>query len=482
MIRLHRVSGRKILYAALSYCWGTLQPKATRTSNVIAYLEGIQLSSLPQTLQDAVIVTRKLGLQYLWVDSMCIIQDSDEDKAHEIGRMERIYSNAYVTISASSSVDCTAGFLSHRELNKEYIKIPFQTELKESTNLAIRSIRGPGDGYYGVIRSEPIESRAWTFQESFMSRRILIFSSHQLFWACGKVWGADGGNTPRFAYYQRPGVDPSVHSELVSSHHFMETPTALDWMQIVQLYSLRQLGDPLDKLPALSSIASYFARKLDDKYMAGLWYNCLPRMLCWRGNNGLTRVDAWRSPSWSFFSVDGQLHFEDYSTDLQDLECTILSCQTIPLSAQAPFGRISSAALTVQGRIIQVRPRESLPVDGSLVVRCTTSRLEIGTLFFDTLKSGDKVSLSPMVSTNHGDHFCAQPVWFLTLTAKSYRITSSGGGSVGAAIPDQMEWRPWGLALAKLPDGRYHRIGYIEGNNHAQRVFRKQQGETITIV
>jgi hypothetical protein len=205
-------------------------------------------------------------------------------------------------------------------------------------------------------------------------------------------------------------------------------------------------------------------------------------MLCWGGNNGLTRADAWRSPSWSFFSVDGQRHFEHYSSELQDLECKILSCQTIPLSAQAPFGRTSSATLTVQGRIIQVRSLESLPIDGSPAVHRTTSRLEIGTLFFDTLKSGNKVSLSPMVSANDGDHSCAQPVWFLMLTAKLYRITSSGGGSVGAAVPDQSEWRPWGLALAKLPDGKYHRIGYIEGNNQAQREFCRQRGETITIV
>jgi hypothetical protein len=110
-VRLCRVGGRTILCAALSYCWGEEQPSATLNSNLSTYLlNGIDTSLLPQTIQDAVTVTRRLGIQYLWVDSLCIIQDSDDDKAHEIGRMSQIYSNAYVTISASSSAKCTTGF------------------------------------------------------------------------------------------------------------------------------------------------------------------------------------------------------------------------------------------------------------------------------------------------------------------------------------------------------------------------------------
>jgi hypothetical protein len=90
-------------YVALSYCWGGDQIAKTVKSRVVEYENGIPLDTLPQTIFDALVVTRGIGLQYLWVDAMCIIQDDCDDMAEQIGQMYAVYRSAYVTISAATA-------------------------------------------------------------------------------------------------------------------------------------------------------------------------------------------------------------------------------------------------------------------------------------------------------------------------------------------------------------------------------------------
>lgn len=98
-LRLVDSDGISDNYAALSYAWGTdRHPNMTTSTNKEAYYQQINLSNLPKTLQDAVVTTKKLGIKYLWVDSMCIVQDDEEDKMDEIRKMRHIFKNAYCTI------------------------------------------------------------------------------------------------------------------------------------------------------------------------------------------------------------------------------------------------------------------------------------------------------------------------------------------------------------------------------------------------
>ena len=98
-------------YVALSYCWGKAQPFQTTTLSKSDMTEGFALSDLPQTLQDAVIVTRALGIGHLWVDCICIVQDDANDRAHEIAHMTQTYKHATLTISASKADAASNGFL-----------------------------------------------------------------------------------------------------------------------------------------------------------------------------------------------------------------------------------------------------------------------------------------------------------------------------------------------------------------------------------
>jgi hypothetical protein len=120
-------------YAALSYVWGGPQAFCTLRSNVTSHRSQITLTALPQTIQDAVFCAHQLGLKYLWVDSLCIVQDSAEDREREIAHMAQIYKNAFVTISAAKAVGCDEGFLAGKgraavpDLRKQSFKINIVT-------------------------------------------------------------------------------------------------------------------------------------------------------------------------------------------------------------------------------------------------------------------------------------------------------------------------------------------------------------------
>ncbi|KAB5542496.1 heterokaryon incompatibility protein-domain-containing protein, partial [Coniochaeta sp. 2T2.1] len=103
-----------VSYTALSYCWGTTEPLATLSTNINEMRSGIPLSKLPRTIKDAIQVTKFLGIQYLWVDALCIIQDDKIDWARESAAMAGIYGNAYVTIAAASASSADEGFLHGR--------------------------------------------------------------------------------------------------------------------------------------------------------------------------------------------------------------------------------------------------------------------------------------------------------------------------------------------------------------------------------
>ena len=146
-------------YVALSYCWGGPQQLLTTTDTMNSHLEGISFKLFPKTIKDAIIVARKLGIRYLWVDALCIIQDDDLDKQKEIDSMGELYKNSTVTISAAKAKRVTDGFLD-LIVPWNICRLPFTLE----------------DRYYGSMwltekasreakASEPLLTRGWAFQE-----------------------------------------------------------------------------------------------------------------------------------------------------------------------------------------------------------------------------------------------------------------------------------------------------------------------------
>jgi hypothetical protein len=171
-------------YTALSHCWGSHPPSkdnpryCTTDGNIAARLNSFNLSELPKTFQDAVRVTRELGIEYLWIDSLCIIQWNAEDWKREAGRMEDVFALAYCTIAATSAVDSNAGFLA-RNARTEYMRV------QDTTGYQV-CICTHMDDFEKDVQEAKLNKRAWVMQERVLAKRTIHFSANQTYWECGE--------------------------------------------------------------------------------------------------------------------------------------------------------------------------------------------------------------------------------------------------------------------------------------------------------
>jgi hypothetical protein len=185
--------GTKGKYTALSYCWGTSPPYTTTSANLEEHIRGFSLTDLPGTIRDAVKVTRELGLRYLWVDALCIIQGSDEkaarDWSRESSRMEEVYGNAYITIVAAAARRCGDGIFNVRSC-----VLPIRSDVASSVEGLVTIQKSH---YIKEFKDEPINDRAWTLQERLLSTRILTYTTQEMSWQCNKT--IFGDNPTNFA-------------------------------------------------------------------------------------------------------------------------------------------------------------------------------------------------------------------------------------------------------------------------------------------
>jgi len=127
-IRLCQTGGRRGRYTALSHRWGAKHPLTTITANLEEHQRRIPLEKLPQTFQDAIELTRRLGIRYIWIDSLCIVQDDASDWADESKQMGTIYERSYLTIAATSAPDGDGGLFrggnGRHDQHGGYLKFP----------------------------------------------------------------------------------------------------------------------------------------------------------------------------------------------------------------------------------------------------------------------------------------------------------------------------------------------------------------------
>ena len=113
-VTLFEHNGTTGRYMTLSHSWGSSPQLTTTTKRLNEFKKGVEVSSLPKNFQDAVQITRKLGIRFLWIDSLCIIQDDPQDWERESAQMASIYRNSYLTISATASPDSSSGCFPRR--------------------------------------------------------------------------------------------------------------------------------------------------------------------------------------------------------------------------------------------------------------------------------------------------------------------------------------------------------------------------------
>ncbi|KAK4114594.1 HET-domain-containing protein [Canariomyces notabilis] len=376
-------------FMALSYCWGADQPVKLLRRNHESLLERIDVSTLPQTLQDAIWVARATGFRYLWVDALCILQDDDDgqgnnyDKAIEITRMSSYYGRATVTLCAASARTCMDGFLVSQHSSAPGFKFgPIRIQLRSHDNL-----EDLGSAYL-VIESEPppepTTMRGWTMQESLLSRRIIIFAGRQLLWSCVNSFGAcTGSHNDEHSLVDRmvPGGVHTLVEGIYPVGCLVERPTVNQWQIIVEEYTTRTLGRGSDKLLAISSIAAHMVsvgRRRNEPvcYAAGLLVNTsvrlqwLHQLLWYPATFRLPRRPTpYRAPTWSWASVDGPVLMNAlsgmYGLDakkLEDMLFAVVDSWAVDLAEPAaPFGALTGGYLTLTASTRSMREVRATP-------------------------------------------------------------------------------------------------------------------------
>ena len=170
---------KHIPYTALSHCWGdsTSGPLTTTLTNLASRKERIRFDQLPLTFQDAVTTTRKLKIPYLWIDSLCIIQDLPSDWEKEAARMAIVYAGSVCTLLALGSEDSNGGFFRIAERKRDFV---FRYDL----SLGSQRIRVFPCEPNAWSLEGPLMDRAWTLHERALSNRILHFPRDELYWEC----------------------------------------------------------------------------------------------------------------------------------------------------------------------------------------------------------------------------------------------------------------------------------------------------------
>jgi hypothetical protein len=316
-------------YIALSHCWGDPKtcgpPLKTEKKSLESRLQGIDIHELPQNFRDAVTITRKLGLRYVWIDSLCIIQDSPSDWEAEAARMSDVYKGSYLTVAATSAISSHDGFLKRPPRTQQPVKVP--CHYKESDNpdeyfyLYPTYTHWAENSFDKYIEGSVWNQRGWTFQERLLPIRILHFAKDMFCLECrSRDYSED--NRPALASVNRTPWLPTNGPRLQSKDFTAlskEDRLYSTWYALVELYATRDFTYAKDKLPAIAGLAQEMAGFVGDTYMAGLWKNDLCRGLMWNTvDYDDVRLQRNRAPSWSWGHFDGYISWnQSLSVDLR---------------------------------------------------------------------------------------------------------------------------------------------------------------------
>lgn len=367
-----------IRYAALSYCWGQpqygLQHLKTTPLNFKEHVNGIDPDRLPTTLRHAIVATQKLGIRYLWIDALCIIQNEPDhaDWLKESLMMKEIYGNAYLTLAPISSTSSFDGFLSPRH-DLPSAQIPVHSSRMPEANGIFHLV--PEKSLNGAeLQAEASRSvgstRGWTLQEQMMSRRTLFFGSNALHFCCQTGSRSENRYEPALPQVAMDWHRETKLNECPEFDERGQVSLSKDydgWYQMAWLLSSRKFTNYGDVLPAISGFAKSFLRKLElsglsDFYIAGLWAKYLARGLCWQtietSMDALPRIPTpYFNPSWSWASHSCRVEWDYTGFDVISYpprRSTMSKC-TIEIESnrlqQASFGPVSDIYLRITGKI-----------------------------------------------------------------------------------------------------------------------------------
>jgi hypothetical protein len=298
-------------YVALSHCWGGSTQLLRLVKDNEYQLQGrMPVETLPTTFREAISACVGLKYQYLWIDSLCIIQDSPEDWQEQAAEMNLVYGNAVLSLCmAGSSTPLEASFRSRN------------TDLMLPLSLNITGHDGKEEALHMIcqqlfeidFRRCPLLERGWVYQEWYLAKRSLIFGHMQLWWQCCEDFacetipsGMSDTNVYRL-HIKKVGAEKSRNLGR------LKDPLLFDqhWWDLVRQYANTKLTEETkDRVMAFSGIARALgeSHSIEDQYVAGMWRCKLPQSLLWfrfSPRESRRSLEGYKAPSWSWMSVDG---------------------------------------------------------------------------------------------------------------------------------------------------------------------------------
>ncbi|KAL2061000.1 hypothetical protein VTL71DRAFT_9052 [Oculimacula yallundae] len=346
-------------YATLSHCWGKSRILTLTTSNIDQLKSGIKLSELPTSYQEAILVCNKFGYRYIWIDSLCIIQDSIEDWHTEAMAMRHVYRNSMLNIAAAAAAENTNSSFTARDASTiSPLPISIQWEDHEPRKYYLSN----ANAYRDEVAFSPLRRRAWVVQEVWLASHNLYLTKNQLWWKCCEVEASE-------AYPEGLPEVMSAQGSLTGfgKQRYDRAGLHHSWNRLVETYSACSLTIPSDKLIAFAGIAQHFEHLLGnnddnyaaDIYAAGLWCSQLPRALCWFSTkeSQAHRPSAYRAPSWSWASLEGSIRFGQNPPESErgsiKLLCSVLEVKTQPVN-QDSTGSLTGGSITLHGSLTRI--------------------------------------------------------------------------------------------------------------------------------
>ncbi|PGH30777.1 hypothetical protein GX50_06451 [[Emmonsia] crescens] len=326
-------------WVCLSYVWGKAQTLRLVKGNLQTFSTpgSLRPDILPNIVEDALQVTRGLGERYLWIDSLCIIQDDAQDKAEFISKMDSIYTLATVVIISSTCIDANSVLPGVRPSSRSQEQEPFQIRdvtlvrsLDPVLGVKVDLRTGRAQRYLG----ETIwDTRAWTLQERFLAARSLVFTAEQVFWECEEAFWCED------SFREFPNLSPDPHrtslcgGELNLSWN-SDVPTFDHFYRVLlEEYSGRALTFDHDGLNAFRGIIRAFERSMGEGFFWGMPTAFLESALAWghrshklRRRSGVQALALSTGhnnqfPSWSWvgWTSDGQTKLANQNLTMEGL-------------------------------------------------------------------------------------------------------------------------------------------------------------------
>lgn len=365
-------------YVTLSHRWGSEQFFCLQKENQMSLEREIPTTKLRKVFRDAIQLTRSIGIQYLWIDALCIIQDSEADWTREAAMMSAVYANGTCNLAATSFVDGDNGlFVTRQPAPLQPILVDIADDIYFDEDLAFQR------GQYHLVEANtwgedieyaPLNERGWVMQERMLSPRSLHFGTRQLFWECYEMEACEVFPTGLPSQMQRSNAKkllsgflstapldhpPSTHLMTRSAAKISRSQESRTlWCEIVDQYTKRHLTKGTDKLVAIAGLAAAMRVILGSRYLAGLWEDDFINQLIWSVDSAEVqpRPGAYRCPSWSWASVDSRVDMahwqpsEDKSTALANV-----SLAEVTLAGHDDLGKINDGFLIISGHLGMMR-------------------------------------------------------------------------------------------------------------------------------